>query len=108
MTFPTYIKDARAGICCFSSKFFEKIEAIGYEKVLADNPKQAIFLMLSKIQPQALHSKMQTDIRLDPSLEKIVPKVLALTFHKAVWCLKYGAAIHKPQKNRENPGRYEL
>lgn len=104
--FPTYIQDAKARIVHIRSQCFERLESIGYEEFLTDNPKQSIYLMLIKIQQLALRAEMQSGLRFDLTLEKIFPNFVSSLTDKAVWCQKYGHSVcYKKGGNKDDVKR---
>lgn len=92
LKFPSGISNASARITSYCAHFFELLESVGYDDFRDDNPKQTAHLLLQRVQPAALRSKMFQRIKYDTSLEKSVPKLISKLKEEAIACQEYGEA----------------
>lgn len=76
LKYPTDISNAPARITTYCAKFFYIPESVGYEDFRDENPKQTAQLLLQKVQPTALITKMFQRIKYDRSLEKNAPALI--------------------------------
>lgn len=104
LRFPVEVSNAAARITSYCAQFFERLEAVGYEDFRDENPKQTIHLLLQRVQPSALKSKMLQKVKYDPALEKSVPKFIAKLKFEAIACQEYGESV-KGGRKLEGAGR---
>lgn len=97
--FPRDISDDRILVmhCCAAK--FEKIEAFGYEDFRDENIRQKVHLLLRKVGPAPLRNEMFQFIKLDPTIEKYVPKFIEELKMGAISCQEYGIPFKNPHKS---------
>lgn len=107
LKFPVEIEDATAQITCYCKKFFELLEAVEYNNFRADNPKPAINLLLQRVQPNALHTKIFQRVEYDSTLEKSVPKLIVRLKAEAISCQEYDEQKRGKQSDPKRDGGHK-
>lgn len=87
---PMYILDSNARITTYCSELFEKLESVGAGSFRKDNSEKTVTLLISRLKPPALKSKIRRRVEYDESLEKNLKAFIKLLIGEAANCQTYG------------------
>lgn len=96
---PSNIDDVDARVTSYCSDFLERLDRVGCRDLVESNAKQAVHLLLRRVQPTALKNELQRQTRYDKQMEKDVQYFITRLTEEAQACEKYSAKEGKTNQN---------
>lgn len=87
----TKIMDPKARIKTYCADFFERLDSIGCSDFPEENPKKAVRLLASRLEPASLKKAMRERTEFDAALEESVKAFIKVLIQETVNCQTYGA-----------------